>query len=43
MTGIDVSASSIAFAEGLKRKIFFDNPQRFYGMTVDPAAFGAGH
>ena len=27
----------------LKRKIFFDNPQRFYGMKVDPASFGAGH
>ena len=26
--------------EGLKRKIFFDNPQRFYGITVDPSAFG---
>ena len=29
--------------ESLKRKIFFDNPQRFYGMEVDPASFGAGH
>jgi uncharacterized protein len=29
--------------DGLKRKIFFDNPQRFYGMSVDPAAFGAAH
>jgi hypothetical protein len=28
---------------GLKRKIFFDNPQRFYGLTVDPASFGAAH
>jgi hypothetical protein len=27
----------------LKRKIFFDNPQRFYGIKVDPAAFGAAH
>ena len=25
----------------LKRKIFFDNPQRFYGIEVDPAAFAA--
>ena len=30
-------------ADGLKRKIFFDNPQRFYGITVDPASFGVGH
>jgi uncharacterized protein len=30
-------------ADSLKRKIFFDNPQRFYGMTVDPAGFGAGY
>ena len=29
-------------ADGLKRKIFFDNPRRFYGMTVDPATFGVG-
>src|SRR6516162_6380006 len=26
----------------LKRKIFFDNPRRFYGMTIDPASLGAG-
>jgi predicted TIM-barrel fold metal-dependent hydrolase len=25
----------------LKRKIFFDNPQRFYGFTVDPAELQA--
>jgi predicted TIM-barrel fold metal-dependent hydrolase len=30
-------------AEGFKRKIFFDNPQRFYGMKVDPASLSAGH
>ena len=28
--------------DGLKRKIFFDNPLRFYGMTIDPASLGAG-
>mgnify|MGYP003624068582 CR=1 FL=1 len=27
----------------LKRKIFFDNPQRFYGLKVDPANIGAAH
>jgi predicted TIM-barrel fold metal-dependent hydrolase len=25
----------------LKRKIFCDNPQRFYGLKVNPANFGA--
>jgi predicted TIM-barrel fold metal-dependent hydrolase len=29
--------------DALKRKIFFDNPQRFYGIRVDPATFGAAH
>ncbi len=28
-------------SEVAKRKIFFDNPQRFYRFTVDPAGFGA--
>jgi hypothetical protein len=25
----------------LKRKIFYDNPQRFYGLKLDPAGFSA--
>jgi uncharacterized protein len=28
-------------AAELKRKIFFDNPQQFYGIRVDPAGFAA--
>jgi hypothetical protein len=40
---VSTLADRADIADGLKRKIFFDNPQRFYGMTVDPAAFGAGH
>jgi hypothetical protein len=24
----------------LKRKIFFDNPQRFYGFKISPGDFG---
>jgi hypothetical protein len=27
----------------LKRKIFFDNPRRFYGLKVDSTDFGAAH
>jgi len=30
-------------ADDLKRKIFFDNPQRFYGLKIDPAGFGGAH
>ncbi len=30
-------------SDELKRKIFADNPRRFYGGTVDPAAFAAAH
>jgi hypothetical protein len=30
-------------AEDLKRTIFFDNPQRFYGLKVEPADFSAAH
>ena len=26
-------------SEELKRKIFFDSPQRYYGIGVDPASF----
>jgi hypothetical protein len=40
---VSTLADRTDIGDGLKRKIFFDNPQRFYGMTVDPAAFGAGH
>jgi hypothetical protein len=29
-------------SDALKRKIFFDNPVRFYGMKLDPAEYGAG-
>jgi uncharacterized protein len=29
-------------SDSLKRKIFFDNPLRFYGIGVDAASFGAG-
>ena len=28
-------------SETLKRKIFFDNPCRFYGLNIDPAGFAA--
>jgi predicted TIM-barrel fold metal-dependent hydrolase len=27
----------------LKRKIFFDNPRRFYGLKVEPASFATAH
>jgi len=40
---VSTLADRTDIAEGLKRKIFFDNPQRFYGINVDPASFGAGH
>ncbi len=40
---VSTLADRTDIADALKRKIFFDNPQRFYGITVDPAAFGAGH
>jgi len=40
---VSTLADRTDITESLKRKIFFDNPQRFYGITVDPADFGAGH
>jgi predicted TIM-barrel fold metal-dependent hydrolase len=38
---VSTLADRTDISEGLKRKIFFDNPERFYGMTVDRAAFAA--
>ncbi len=40
---VSTLADRTDIGDGLKRKIFFDNPQRFYGIKVDPATFGAGH
>lgn len=38
---VDELAERTDVSEALKRKIFFDNPQRLYGFTVDPAEFQA--
>ncbi|HEY8695028.1 MAG TPA: amidohydrolase family protein [Chloroflexota bacterium] len=38
---VSTLANRCDISDTLKRKIFLDNPQRFYGFKVDPADYGA--
>ncbi|HLG74103.1 MAG TPA: amidohydrolase family protein [Chloroflexota bacterium] len=39
---VNTLANRTDISDTLKRKIFYDNPCRFYGLKVDPADYGAG-
>ena len=39
---VSTLANRSDISDTLKRKIFLDNPTRFYGMKADPADYGAG-